>query len=387
VVSSKSGGTVETDSQRRAFEAALVGQGLNPVDHIVIVTDPGSPLHHSSDQAGYRVFEGDATIGGRFSALSPFGLVPVGLAGVNLLSFLEDASVGYEACLARGENNPALRLGVALAQGHPTVNKILYREDPSHPGLGDWVEQLVAESTGKDGKGILPVVGSSLDALPDALSVGPLGSDSDIDISGSLPEHMILWEYATAVACAEIGVNPFDQPNVESAKIAARELLESASVASREEEDFDGLSVFARPLLPTLESLSEIPDFLGRLAGERGYIALCVFAPRTSQSLWREVGHSIERASGRPVTIGFGPRFLHSTGQLHKGGAPEGVFLQIIATTNTEVEIPGRDFGFSELLLSQAHGDARVLIGTGQPVISMTGSMENVARLVQALRA
>ena len=387
VVSSKSGGTVETDSQKRAFEAALVGQGLNPVDHIVIVTDPGSPLHHSSDQAGYRVFEGDATIGGRFSALSPFGLVPVGLAGLNLLSFLEDASAGYEACLAGGEDNPALRLGVALAQGHPTVNKILYREDPSHPGLGDWVEQLVAESTGKDGKGILPVVGSSLDALPDALSVGPLGSDSDIEISGSLPEHMLLWEYATAVACAEIGVNPFDQPNVESAKIAARELLESTTVVSREERDFDGFSVFAKPPLPALESLSELPELLGQLTGEDGYIALCVFAPRTSQSLWREVGHSIELATGRPVTIGFGPRFLHSTGQLHKGGAPEGVFLQVIATTNTEVEIPGRDFGFFELLLSQARGDARVLVDTGQPVMSMTGSRENVARLVKALRS
>jgi len=386
VVSSKSGGTVETDSQRRAFEAALVSQGLNPVDHIVIVTDPGSPLHHASHEAGYRVFEGDATIGGRFSAISPFGLVPMGLAGMDLLAFLEDASAGYEACLGRGEDNPALRLGVALAHGHPTINKVLYREDPSHPGLGDWVEQLVAESTGKDGKGILPVVGTSLDALPDAFSLGPLGSESDIEISGSLAEHMLLWEYATAVACAEIGVNPFDQPNVESAKIAARELLESTSVASREEEEFDGFSVFAKPPLPALESLSELPKLLGQLAGKRGYIAVCVFAPRTSQSLWREFGHSIERTTGRPVTIGFGPRFLHSTGQLHKGGAPEGVFLQIIATPHAEVEIPARDFGFSELLLSQAHGDARVLVGTGQPVISMTGSPEHVARLVEALR-
>ncbi len=387
VVSSKSGGTVETDSQRRAFEAALVNQGLNPVDHIVIVTDPGSPLHHASHEAGYRVFEGDATIGGRFSAISPFGLVPMGLAGMDLLAFLEDASAGYEACRGSGEDNPALRLGVALAQGHPTVNKILYREDPSHPGLGDWVEQLVAESTGKDGKGILPVVGTSLDGLPDALSVGGAGSESEVEISGNLAEHMILWEFATVVACAEIGVNPFDQPNVESAKVAARELLESTSVASRAEEDFDVFSVFAKPPLPALESLSELPKLLGQLAGKRGYIAVCVFAPRTSQSLWREVGHSIERTTGRPVTIGFGPRFLHSTGQLHKGGAPEGVFLQIIATPHTEVEIPGRDFGFSELLLSQAHGDARVLVGTGQPVISMTGSRENVARLVEALRA
>jgi len=387
VVSSKSGGTVETDSQKRAFEAAFSGQGLNPVDHIVIVTDPGSPLHQASHEAGYRVFEGDSTIGGRFSAISPFGLVPMGLAGLNLLAFLKDASAGYEACIQGGEDNPALRLGVALAYGHPEVNKILYKEDPSHPQFGDWVEQLVAESTGKEGKGILPVVGSSLDSLADSLSVGSAGSDSDIEISGTLAEHMVLWEFATAVACAEIGVNPFDQPNVESAKVAARELLESTSVGVREEEHWGGFSVFASPPLPSLQKISDLPQVLGQLAGMRGYIALCIFAPRRLEPLWREVGHSIERTTGRPVTLGFGPRFLHSTGQLHKGGAPEGVFLQIIATATTDLEIPGRDFGFAELLLSQAHGDARVLVDSGQPVISVTGSLEQVTRLVDELRA
>lgn len=387
VVSSKSGGTVETDSQKRAFEAAFAGQGLNPVDHIVIVTDPGSPLHQASRKAGYRVFEGDPTIGGRFSAISPFGLVPMGLAGLDLMDFLKDASAGHEACIQGEEDNPALRLGVALAHGHPEVNKILYREDPAHPRFGDWVEQLVAESTGKDGKGILPVVGSSLDSLSDSLSVGSAGSGSDIEISGSLAEHMILWEFATAVACAEIGVNPFDQPNVESAKVAARELLESTSPGVREEQDLDDFSVFSRPPLPPHQKLSELPQVLGQLAGMRGYIALCIFAPRTLEPLWREVGHSIEHATGRPVTVGFGPRFLHSTGQLHKGGAPEGVFLQIIATATRAVEIPGRDFDFSELLLSQAHGDARVLVDTGQPIISVTGTLEQVARLVDELKA
>ncbi|MCF8548656.1 MAG: glucose-6-phosphate isomerase, partial [Pontimonas sp.] len=335
----------------------------------------------------YRVFEGDPTIGGRFSAVSPFGLVPVGLAGMDLVQFLEDASEGYDACRAKDESNPALRLGVALACRHPEVNKVLCGEDPELPGFGDWVEQLVAESTGKMGKGILPVVSSSLEGIPDAISVGPRGTGSDLEISGSLAGRMVLWEYATAVACAVLGVNPFDQPNVESAKIAARELLESPGVASREEEELGGLSVFAHPPLPALGGLDELPEVLGKLAGKRGYIALCIFAPRQSESLWRKVADRIEQLTARPVTVGFGPRFLHSTGQLHKGGAPEGVFFQIIATAHSDIAIPGRAFGFSELLLSQAHGDARVLVATGQPVISVTGSPQQVAELREALGA
>jgi len=387
VVSSKSGGTVETDSQKRAFEGALASQGLDPARHIVVVTDPGSPLHQASLEAGYRVLEGDSTIGGRFSAVSPFGLVPAGLAGLDLDTFLADAMAGFRVCTKTGEDNPALTLGVALAQGHPVVNKLLLRSNPLLPGFGDWVEQLVAESTGKEGKGLLPVVGSRLDQLPDGLSVGPHGSGSDIEIAGSLAEQMILWEYATAVACAEIGVNPFDQPNVESAKVAARELLESSAVAERDEVDLEGLSLFAHPPAPGLATLADVPSVLGSLAGDRGYIALCVFAPREAEESWRECAGQLEHRTGRPVTVGFGPRFLHSTGQLHKGGAPEGVFLQVIQSTETEVAIPGRDFGFWQLLKSQAHGDARVLSESGQPVISVTGNRDDVSRLQQALRA
>jgi len=387
VVSSKSGGTLETDSQKRAFEAALTAQGLDPLRHMVVVTDPQSPLHDSAIQSGYRVFEGDPTIGGRFSAVSPFGLVPLGLAGLDLAEFLGAAGDGFDACSAPGHNNPAVTLGVAIAHNNTSVNKLVVRSDPDHPGFGHWVEQLVAESTGKEGKGILPVVDSSILEAPDARSVGARGSGSDIELSGSLAELMMVWEYATAVACARLGVNPFDQPNVESAKVAARELLESTVAQARPELPLDGLSLFAEPPLRTVQHLGDIPQLLGTLAGTRGYIALCVFAPRASYGLWRECADRLEQSTGRPVTLGFGPRFLHSTGQLHKGGAPEGVFLQVIATPETPVDIPGRGFDFGELLQSQAHGDARVLVATGQPVISLTGSHDDIDRLRAALRS
>lgn len=387
VVSSKSGGTVETDSQKRAFEAALLSQGLDPAHHIVVVTDPGSPLDQASRDAGYRIFEGDPTIGGRFSAISPFGMVPAGLAGLDLEDFLRDATAGYEACIEPSEDNPALGLGVLIAHGHPEVNKLLLRADPALPGFGDWIEQLVAESTGKQGKGILPVVDSSCEGLHDALSIGPLGSGSDIEVSGSLAELMVLWEYATVVACAEIGVNPFDQPNVESAKVAARELLQSPSQIERDESVLDGLSVLVNPPVSGLASLEDLPRVLGVLAGDRGYIAMCVFAPREQEASWRDCAAYLERVTGRPVTVGFGPRFLHSTGQLHKGGAPEGVFLQVIQSSDTQVDIPGRDFDMGQLVISQAHGDARVLSSSVQTVISITADRDGILRLQKALGA
>jgi len=387
VISSKSGSTVETDSHRRAFEGALAQQGLTASEHILVVTDPGSPLSEVAEAAHYPVCEGDPHIGGRFSALSPFGLVPSGLAGLDLENFLHEASQAHRECGEDIATNPALVLGVALACRHPQVNKVLYAGDKALPGFGDWVEQLLAESTGKDAKGLLPVVGSSLADIPDGLSVGPIGSGSEIEVAGSLPEQMVLWQRATAAACVLLGVNPFDQPNVESAKAAAREVLRSPSIVSPETTELDGFQFSTSPDLTPPRSLRELVGLLRAQAGERSYLGLGVFAPRAETELWQAMARSLEQKLGRPVTIGFGPRFLHSTGQFHKGGPSEGVFLQLIQDPTRVCEIPGQEFDFWKLCEAQAHGDARVLGETGVPVMSLLGPATDLVRLREALSA
>ncbi len=369
VVSSKSGGTVETDSARRLFEKALRDQGINPQSRIVVVTDPDSPLHVESIAAGYRVFLGNPTVGGRFSALTAFGLVPCGLAGMDLTPVLEDAHAAWSV-LSRDENtNHGLRLGAALALWAPHRNKVLLADVLGLPGFGDWVEQLVAESTGKDGQGVLPVVGSSLRHAQDALSVGNLGDQADIEIDCALGSRMMLWEVATVFAAQLLGVNPFDQPNVESAKIAARELLSGDQKRGPRPGSDDDMSVLAS------FSDSASPEVLlaelrGRI-GESSYVALCVFGNSADQAPWHAVAEALEHSTGRPVTLGFGPRFLHSTGQFHKGGPTQGVFIQVAEIPEDPIAIPGREFDCTDLLVAQAQGDARVISETGQPILSI----------------
>ncbi len=369
VVSSKSGGTVETDSARRLFEKALVDQGIDPQRRIVVVTDPDSPLHGESIAAGYRVFLGNTTVGGRFSALTAFGLVPCGLAGVDLMPLLEDARAAWETLSADEHTNQGLRLGAALALGAPKRNKLLLADVPGSPGFGDWVEQLIAESTGKDGQGILPVVGSSLEQAHDFLSVGGVGDQADIQIGGTLGSRMMLWETATVFAAALLGVNPFDQPNVESAKIAARELLSHEPARSpRPGSDDDLLASASFSDSASPEAL--LAELRTRI-GESSYLALCVFGNGADQARWRTVAGALEQSTGRPVTLGFGPRFLHSTGQFHKGGPTQGVFIQVVEIPANTIPIPGREFDCTNLLVAQAQGDARVVSETGQPILSI----------------
>lgn len=373
VVSSKSGGTVETDSHRRAFEAAFRSQGIEPQDRIVVVTDPGSELHTIAMGSGYRVFLGDPTIGGRFSVFSAFGLVPAGLAGVNVQGLLDDAESAWVELQAPHGDNPGLILGASLAARYPTVNKILLRPSVDVPGLGDWVEQLVAESTGKNGHGVLPVVDSSLLRATDCLSVSGQGDDSDVVIEGSVGEQMFLWLVATVFACRLLGVNPFDQPNVESAKVAARAFLSGTAVGHDEGEAlWQGASLWVSP--PPSEELRDTQDVGGWCRShvtDASYVALCVFADSREPSRWSALRRHLESVLDRPVTLGFGPRFLHSTGQFHKGGPAQGVFVQMVERSQTSVPVPGRDFDFEDLLLAQARGDRTVLAESGQPVLSL----------------
>ncbi len=230
VVSSKSGGTVETDSQRRAYEHAFTEAGLSPADHLVVVTDPGSPLDEQATQAGYRVFHADPEVGGRYSALTAFGLVPSGLAGADIGGLLDEAADATATLFADDAANPALRLGAALGVANrSSVDKLVLLDHDAGTavawGVGDWIEQLVAESTGKIGHGILPVVVESSHAVnvepstPDSFLAVSGSSDTPTStsgwaagVTGGLGAQMLLWEVAVSVAGALIGINPFDQP-------------------------------------------------------------------------------------------------------------------------------------------------------------------------------
>jgi glucose-6-phosphate isomerase len=381
VVSSKSGGTVETDSQRRAFEAAFVVAGLDPRQHFVVVTDPGSPLEKASREAGYRaVFLSDPNVGGRFSVLSAFGVVPSALAGVDVAALLDEAAAVAPSFAEDDASNPALVLGAAMcATGR---DKLVFRDDSSGlVGLPDWAEQLIAESTGKSGVGLLPVVveGDAPEiGQPDVADVRIAALDAapegDIAVAGTLGGQFLLWEYATAIAGRIMGISPFDQPNVESAKIAARGLLDATPEPEPAAFTDAGIEVRAIPssLLDGVNTAEGALAALERSLGDRGYVAVMAYLDREEHGALAEVRDAIARRTSRPVTFGWGPRFLHSTGQLHKGGAPVGVFLQITGAFAEDLSIPERPFTFGTLISAQATGDAKVLAEHGRPVLRFT---------------
>ncbi|MFC7721715.1 hypothetical protein [Nonomuraea recticatena] len=219
VVSSKSGSTVETDSHRRIYEQAFRSAGIDPAERIVVVTDPGSPLEQAAVEAGYTIFLADPNVGGRYSALSAFGLVPSALAGAEVEQLLDDAAEVLPS-LALNEGNPGLALGAALGGAALAGRDKLILEDQLTEinGLPDWIEQLVAESTGKQGKGILPVVAAEPTGARDELVVAIESDDGDVRVDGPLGAQFMVWEYATALAGLVLGVNPFDQPDVAESK-------------------------------------------------------------------------------------------------------------------------------------------------------------------------
>lgn len=406
VVSSKSGTTVETDSQRRAFEAAFRAAGIDAAARMVVVTDPGSELERIARDAGYRaVFLADPDVGGRYSALTAFGLVPSGLAGVDVAALLDEAAAVSELLASDEADNPALVLGAALGGTEPLRDKVVLLDAGSGlRGFGDWAEQLVAESTGKDGTGLLPVVvagpgapevtSGAPDVLvvrltPDAAADDGAAGGAVVSVSGPLGAQFLLWEYATAVAGRLLGINPFDQPDVESAKQAARGLLEAQP--SPEPAVFADGAVEVRGSDGLLDGVQDLAGavraLLGRLDPERGYLAVMAYVDRDTPGL-ADVRDALAAATGRPVTFGWGPRFLHSTGQYHKGGPATGVYLQVTAGSgdDADVHVPGRPFTFGRLIAAQAAGDAAVLAQTGRPVLRLhaTGP-EGLRQVVAAL--
>ena len=399
VVSSKSGSTVETDSQRRAFEQAFRDADIDPTTRMVVVTDPGSPLDGDARAAGYRVVNADPDVGGRYSALTAFGLVPSGLAGADVQELLDDAEAVADLLAADDDANPALRLGAAMGGTTPLRDKlVLVDAGTENVGFGAWAEQLIAESTGKEGTGILPVVAigdQPAHLYDDGTVVRLVSSDADtgghegpevpdagsspaasvVTVAGPLGAQMLLWEAATAVAGRLLGINPFDQPDVESAKAAARDLLDAGIGAGEQPAFVDG-AVEVRALggdwLGDAHTVDAAVDvLLGCLDGQHGYVAVMAYLDREADADLEHVARDLFDRTGRPATFGWGPRFLHSTGQYHKGGPATGVYVQVTAAPAEDLAVPGRDFTLGQFIAAQAAGDATVLADHGRPVLRL----------------
>lgn len=322
IAASKSGTTVET------LAHLAVARSLSA--EVMAITDPGSAL--AADVPDHILNPAD--VGGRFSVLSMFGLVPAALAGLDVRALLEEAATEAEAC--RETTPMAVRLGAALAL-FPTVEV--------RGLLGPWVEQLVAESLGKQGRGVIPMV------LP--------GDDEGNGDAGPLGAALFRWEFATAVAGHHLGVNPFDQPDVEAAKAFSRRLLAGDAP---EPDDGDLDNALTASVAAT-------------------YVTVCGFVdPAMDLEPWRA---RIQARTGLPVTLGYGPRFLHSTGQLHKGGPARMVAIQLVEDeTPDDLDIPGMPFSFGTLLRAQADGDLVALRAAGRTAVRTTPSA-----LEHALRA
>ncbi|MBA3348769.1 MAG: glucose-6-phosphate isomerase [Actinobacteria bacterium] len=338
LVSSKSGSTLETRSHLAHFWELTGGRGTQ----FAAITDPGSELDGLAVERGFRaVFAGEPQIGGRYSALSMFGMVPAALMGVDLERFLERAAAMVELC-RQNEGNPGYELGARLGAGwQADRDKVCIDETAS--GFGLWAEQLLAESTGKDGKGLVPAPGESPDGAD------RLRGEVNVDDPYDLGAEFFRWEFATAVAGHTLGINPFNQPDVQAAKDKTTEVLEAGEPDISPRGSLDELLAQARP-------------------GD--YVAILAFVdPARAEEL--EPLAARARETGCVVTVGLGPRFLHSTGQLHKGGPDTGLFVQVVDDTGAEIPIPGRDFGFGRLIRAQAAGDFAALEERGRRVIRL----------------
>ncbi|MFC6094098.1 glucose-6-phosphate isomerase [Saccharothrix lopnurensis] len=402
VVSSKSGGTVETDSHRRIFEAAFTAAGVDAASRIVVVTDPGSPLEAASREAGYRrVFLADPNVGGRYSALTAFGLVPSGLAGADVGALLDEAAAVAPLVSADSADNPAVVLAATFAVAHAHgAEKIVFADTGSGiSGFGDWAEQLIAESTGKNGTGLLPVVveGPGAPGFPDARSdattvaIGPATGSSTLAVEGALGAQFLVWEYATALVGRVLEINPFDQPDVEAAKKAARSLLDSPAASSVSPAFTDG-PVEVHPsegwLSPDVKTVAEAVKALVAAAPEHGYLSVQAYLDRIDDASFALVRPELARRSHLQTTFGWGPRFLHSTGQYHKGGHQNSVFLQLTGASEVSLDVPGRPYDLSTLQLAQALGDGQVLAEHGRPVLRLhlTDRVAGLAQLVEAIQ-
>lgn len=431
LVASKSGSTLEPTlfmERLLGSVARAVGESEAP-RRFVAITDPGSQLEAFARERGFRaVVPGLPSIGGRFSALSPFGLLPGAVSGAPVSDILDSAREMAQACRPSAADiraNPGVMLGCALGslalKGHDKLTLVPSR---GLVAIGAWIEQLVAESTGKRGQGIVPIDGERLAAPSaygrDRVFVGmTLSGEEDAATTLALDAleeagHPVLrleaarpadlgalayqWELATAVAGSVLGLHPFDQPDVEAAKVAARELMlafESSGEVPREpvlvtdgplRVEADERNARALGTTPSVEAA--LGAHLARLT-PGDYFAILAFVPETPGSVaaLQRMRHAVREAWRVATSVGFGPRFLHSTGQLHAGGASSGVFLQITCDDPEDCSIPGRSHGFSMVKAAQAGGNLRVLGARGRRAlrVHVTGSLNDGLAALAAL--
>jgi glucose-6-phosphate isomerase/transaldolase/glucose-6-phosphate isomerase len=379
VVSSKSGGTIETLSHFAYFweRSGHNGSGF------VAITDPGSPLEKLAAEHGFlRTFANDPEIGGRYSALSYFGLVPAALAGIDIGALLATSAQAEDACQEpEASANPGLWLGSTLgALALAGRDKLTFVVDEPLASFGLWAEQLIAESTGKQGRGILPVADEPLgaigdygddrvflhvrderspDAAHDAAITALKGAGHPVLTLAArgaedLGRIFFLAEFAAAVAGWALGINPFDQPNVQEAKDATAAVLRSGDDSS--------------PATPDLEQLLA-------QAARGSYVAILGYVPPSDafDDAIAELREAIRRRTKATTTFGYGPRYLHSTGQYHKGGPPQGLFVELLGEQDgAPLQIPGRDFDFARLERAQAVGDLRTLLAHQLPACQLT---------------
>jgi len=372
VISSKSGQTIETLSHLKAIVKRINDANLSLSNHVVVISDPGSPLEDWASEHEVRFFSGDAQVGGRFSALSIFGLLPSALLGIDCAELLDDAAdmkSKIVKAFGSGAADPAIVLAEEILAHQP------FLQLPVNP-LSDWIEQLVAESTGKDGVGITPIVSPHFNEE----SAPTVAASFKAPLGGSF----YLWEWTTALLGVALGVNPFDQPNVASAKEATNKALAELTSGSKVET----------AKLSAISSTAEATDAISKILKDLGrdterYLALLAFTPMrdsSARALVSEFRGTLERALPKRISLGFGPRYLHSTGQCHKGGPDIGEFIILTIASDGDYVIPEEAYTFNQLLTAQALGDFSALREAGRDAIYINLQWNELVKVTQSLR-
>lgn len=363
IIGSKSGTTIETRSHFAFFIELFTQANITPTDHIVIITDPNTPLDSRARNEGYKVINANPDVGGRFSALSAFGLVPAALIGVDISVLLDDAQ---EALLTfNQENSPASQIAALLFTGTEQIVNFCDLKSQT-PGLSDWIEQLIAESTGKNQVGRLPVVIDSIGSEKDHLTIGFVDGDFDLVVHATLGEHFILWEWVTALLCYLLKVDPFDQPNVTEAKDRTSKILieitDNQFINEKPIFEDNEIAVYTNRNVKNLSEFLQLPV---------NYFAVMAYLTRGDDDEITKLRALISKNTRKPTTFGWGPRFLHSTGQFHKGGQPNGAFIQITSDSLVDIQIPNQHYSFAQLIMAQALGDAKALTERNLPLIRL----------------